>query len=53
MDGRCTSSELFFAAVWQAYILNARYAEEMVLSIQQQFRIKYGFSDLASDIRIL
>jgi hypothetical protein len=53
LDGKCSASELFFAALEEAYALNAKYVDEMALTIQQQFRIKYGFPTLASDIRFL
>ena len=46
-DGACTASEWFFGAVASAY------ESRGVIDIQEQFRIKYGFADLASDIRIL
>jgi cell division septation protein DedD len=46
-DGRCTASEWFFGAVWDAY-------EELdEIGIQQQFRIKYGFDSLDDDILIM
>jgi hypothetical protein len=46
-DGRCTASEWFFGAVQDAY------DELDEIGIQQQFRIKYGFSSLAQDILIM
>jgi hypothetical protein len=46
-DGRCTGSEWFFGAVFDAY------AELDEIAIQQQFRIKYGFDSLADDILIM
>lgn len=43
LDGSCTASEWFFAAVWSAY-------ESMdVIGIQEQFRIKYGIASLDED----
>lgn len=45
-DGRCTASEWFFAAVQD--VQNSF----DVIGIQQQFRIKYGFSSLSDDILI-
>ncbi|HEV8359748.1 MAG TPA: hypothetical protein VGR28_04750 [Candidatus Thermoplasmatota archaeon] len=45
-DNRCTMSEWFFAAVWDAYgFLD-------VTGIQQQFRMKYGFASLGQDVLI-
>jgi len=46
--GSCTASEWFFAAVMQAYT-----SPVDPIAIQQQFRIKYGLPDLASDIQVL
>jgi hypothetical protein len=46
LDGKCTASEWFFAAVASAY------TSLDVIGIQQQFRIKYGMPDLASDLVI-
>lgn len=43
-DGRCTVSELFFAAVDSAY------DRRDALGIQQQFRIKYGFDSVEQDV---
>ncbi len=56
-DGRCTASEWFFASVNRAYtqpgeIGNFEHHIDHVLSIQQQFRIKYGFDSLDQDILI-
>ncbi|MGI8929036.1 MAG: hypothetical protein ACR2H0_06200 [Candidatus Limnocylindrales bacterium] len=47
LDGLCTASEWFFAAVWSAY------STQDVLGIQQQFRIKYGMASLDDDILIV
>jgi hypothetical protein len=53
IDGRCTVSEMFFAAVWKAYSLASSSPMDDVISIQQQFRIKYGFASLDEDIPVL
>lgn len=45
-DGRCSASEWFFAGVHSAY------AALDVISIQQQFRMKYGPSSLGEDILV-
>jgi hypothetical protein len=46
-DGRCTASELHFAAV------NSSYGRADLIAIQQQYRIKYGPASLADDVAIL
>ncbi len=56
-DGRCTTSEWFFAAVNRAYtdtgqVTNLGHLQDYALSIQQQFRIKYGFGSLADDLLV-
>ncbi len=56
-DGRCTTSEWFFAAVNRAYtdtgqVTNLGHLQDYALSIQQQFRIKYGFNSLADDLLV-
>lgn len=44
LDGRCTMSEWFYAAVNDAYV------RADAIGIQQQFRMKWGLADLADDI---
>ena len=50
IDGTCTSSEWFFAAVQHAY--ESVLSPDGLQSVQQQFRIKYGLDGLADDIPI-
>lgn len=45
-NGQCTASEWFFGAV------QSTVSTFDAIGIQQQFRIKYGFTSLAEDIRI-
>lgn len=52
-DGRCTASEMFFAAVNRSYMLPSGRLVDDINTIQQQMRIKYGFATLADDIPIL
>jgi hypothetical protein len=47
LDGICTASEWFFAAVWSAY------SSGDVIGIQQQFRIKYGLPSIDDDLVIV
>lgn len=48
-DGTCSTSELFYAAVDRVNQL-AGSADDSVIALQQQFRIKYGPASLAEDI---
>ena len=47
LDGQCTASEWFFAAVWSAYTARD------IIGIQQQFRIKYGLDSIDDDLLIV